>query len=473
MDNLIIDLFDIGCVKFGEFTLKSGLKSPIYFDLRLLVSYPKTLKTACEIFAKEVKQRSLEFEIICGVPYGAISLATGISFETGIPMIFKRKDAKAHGTKKMVEGIYQENDRCLVVDDVVTSGISILETVESLRSHKICVKDAMVLLDREQGGSENVGNSKVILHSIIKTSQILDVLFSNKKIDQSTFDKTHKFLEANKYVPVTKSIEQPKTKEMSFEERSVLSNNKIAKKLFGIMATKQSNLCVSADFNSFNQLLKTADELGPHICMLKTHIDIVNDFSMDNMQQLVDLSLKHNFLIFEDRKFADIGNTVKHQYNQGIYKISQWADIINAHSLSGDGCIKGLKDACDLEKRGCLLIAQLSCKGNLINDAYTKETVKMAEENSDFVFGFISQKNVSTNPAFIHMAPGIQFNESKMGDSLGQQYTTPEMSIIDHKCDLIIVGRGIIKSEAPIETAIRYKKSAFDAYLKRIHQSEQ
>lgn len=99
------------------------------------------------------------------------------------------------------------------------------------------------------------------------------------------------------------------------------------------------------------------------------------------------------------------------------------------------------------------------------------ETVKMAEENSDFVIGFISQKNVSSNPALIHIAPGIQFRkEEPMSDGLGQQYITPEMSIIDHRCDVIVVGRGIIKSDSPVETTIKYKKSAYDAYLKRLGQ---
>lgn len=97
----------------------------------------------------------------------------------------------------------------------------------------------------------------------------------------------------------------------------------------------------------------------------------------------------------------------------------------------------------------------------------------MAEEHSDFVIGFICQKNLTKNPAFIHIMPGVQFNEnSNMKDSLGQQYTTPEMAILENKCDVIVVGRGIIKSENPVETAVKYQKVAFDSYLKRLNKNE-
>lgn len=133
-------------------------------------------------------------------------------------------------------------------------------------------------------------------------------------------------------------------KELSFEKRAKLCKNNIARRLFEIMNEKKTNLCLSADIDSFEKLLKIADEVGPHICVLKTHIDIVNDFTEESLDKLVEVANKHNFLIFEDRKFADIGNTVKSQFAKGVFKISKWAHIVNAHSICGQGCIQGLKE---------------------------------------------------------------------------------------------------------------------------------
>ena len=107
--------------------------------------------------------------------------------------------------------------------------------------------------------------------------------------------------------------------------------NEITKKLKQIMEEKQTNLCIAADVITKKELLKIADELGPYICVLKTHIDILLDFDIEVITELQRLSEKHDFLLFEDRKFADIGNTVKHQYQNGIYNIADWAHIINCH----------------------------------------------------------------------------------------------------------------------------------------------
>lgn len=256
----------------------------------------------------------------------------------------------------------------------------------------------------------------------------------------------------------------PKT----FSSRAALSKSTFAKKLLTLMDSKKTNLAVSADVTSAHELLQIADTLGPEICVLKTHIDIIQDFTSTLTTQLAALARQHDFLLFEDRKFADIGNTVKHQYEGGIYKIADWADIINAHVLPGPGIIKGLADVGLNKNRGLLLLAEMSSKGNLLDETYRHATLEMAKQHEDFVFGFITQHALNDEPAWINFTPGVQFN--RRGDALGQQYITPEEAIIENKTDIIIVGRGILKANNRVEEAKKYRSAAWDAYLFHSHQ---
>jgi len=252
----------------------------------------------------------------------------------------------------------------------------------------------------------------------------------------------------------------------TYSKRAQLCSNPTAKKLLEIMEQKQTNLCLAADVTTKKELLSIAKELGQYLCVLKTHIDIVTDFDQNLIEELKLLAQKHNFLLFEDRKFADIGNTVKHQYQDGIYHIANWADITNAHTVPGPGIIDGLKEVGLPLGRGLLLLAEMSSKGNLAKGEYTNETLKMAQANKDFVIGFITQKQLIDEPCFINITPGVQLQSGT--DKLGQQYNTPQLVITKNLSDIIIVGRGIYEAIDPIVEAKKYLSAGWEAYKKRL-----
>lgn len=252
---------------------------------------------------------------------------------------------------------------------------------------------------------------------------------------------------------------------LTYTQRAELCSNPTAKKLLFLMDEKKTNLCVAADSTTKAGMLEMAEKLGPEICIFKTHIDIVEDFDQDLIMQLQRLAEKYNFLLFEDRKFADIGNTVQLQYERGVYHISDWADITNAHTVPGPGIIEGMKEIGLRKGRGLLLLAEMTPKGNLATGEYTKESLRMAKEHRDFVIGFITTHQLLEDPCFINMTPGV--NLGKAGDALGQQYTTPEIVIKEKKSDVIIVGRGVYEAEDPVVEAHRYREAGWQAYISR------
>ena len=238
-------------------------------------------------------------------------------------------------------------------------------------------------------------------------------------------------------------------------ERLKLCSCEVSRRLLKIAEEKESILAVAADVTTKKDLLELAESVGPHICILKTHIDIISDFDWELILRLKELASRYNFLIFEDRKFSDIGSTVKKQYAEGLYKISEWADIVNAHIIPGEGVILGLREAGLPRRRALLLIAQMS-SNNFITPEYTKKCVELAEKYSDFVMGFISLGKISDNLGFMNFTPGISFENKK--DNLGQRYLTPEEAVGKNKTDIIIVGRDIYNFSSPGERAKEYRE---------------
>ncbi|CAK1595874.1 unnamed protein product [Parnassius mnemosyne] len=463
LENLALNLFKIDAVKFGEFTTKSGIKTPVYFDLRVIVSYPVVMELISHLLFEFLLKTS-EYDYFCGVPYTALPIATLLSVEAKKSMLMRRKEAKSYGTKKVIEGHYKLNQKCIIVEDVVTSGSSVLETVKDLRNEGLIVEEAVIILDREQGGKQNLEANNVSMRSLFTMSKLIEILVNNNCITEQVGKEVKSYLNnihAPAVVPSVNRVNIP------FEKRIELSTNSIAKQLFNIMATKKTNLCLSVDLTSSTKIIDLLEKVGEHICLVKTHIDIIEDFSDNFIMQLKQLGTKFNFLILEDRKFADIGNTVSLQYSKGIYKISEWADCVTAHSLSGEGILKALNTCTNTGSKGVFFLAEMSSEGNLITHEYTEATVRMAAKYPDLITGFVCQKKETfSNPGLIQLTPGVQLDSLK--DDFGQVYNTPEKVVLENGADVVVVGRGIVASKNPEAQAAIYKDTLWKCYMKRV-----
>lgn len=257
-------------------------------------------------------------------------------------------------------------------------------------------------------------------------------------------------------------------KRLSFSARAELSRNVLSSHLLNLMEQKKTNLALSADVTTRTQLLKLVEQCGPEICILKTHIDILEDFTYDVIHQLKQMAQHYQFLILEDRKFADIGKTVQLQYQGGIYQIAQWADLITVHSLPGPGCLTALQEIAIKDKQGVLLLAEMSSQGNLAGTEYRNATLTMATHFHDLVIGFVAQHALSNNPAHIHFTPGVQLINKN--DNLGQQYNDPNYVIGHQGSDIIIVGRGITSAKNPAAVSQEYRKIGWQAYQQALHR---
>ena len=216
--------------------------------------------------------------------------------------------------------------------------------------------------------------------------------------------------------------------------------------------------------------------------VLKTHIDIITDFSPQTVEGLKAAAQKHNFLIFEDRKFVDIGHTVQMQYHGGSLRISEWAHIVNCAVLAGSGIVDALAQISSsgvfpypAGERGLLILAEMTSKGSLATGEYTKLSVEMARRHAGFVMGFVATRSLGdieteterkADEDFVLFTTGV--NLASKGDQLGQQYQTPE-SAVGRGADFIISGRGIYAAPDPVEAIKQYQSAGWSASVSYTH----
>lgn len=194
-DRLIKQLFEVGAVQFGEFTLASGKTSPIYLDVRRLMASPELLREAAKAYAKLLAP--LEYDLVAGVPYGALTIGTAVSLEVDKPLIYPRKEVKDYGTKRQVEGQFLAGQTVAVIEDLITSGGSVLKAAQQLQEEGLEVRDLLVLIDREQGGKASLEQAGYHLHAVLTMRDLLTSLHAQGLIDQPQVNAVKAYLAAS------------------------------------------------------------------------------------------------------------------------------------------------------------------------------------------------------------------------------------------------------------------------------------
>jgi len=189
-------LFDAGCIKFGNFTLKSGLQSPIYIDLRMLASHPPLLFKVASAYYLILE--SLTFDRMAAIPYTAIPIGTAVSLQGKWPLIYPRKEVKEYGTKAKIEGEYQSGERVVVLDDLTTTGLSKFEIIETLTFEGLQVEDIVVLIDRESGANEKLIDAGFRLHAVFTLTKLVSILREQGLITEDQQQTVEKFIQDSK-----------------------------------------------------------------------------------------------------------------------------------------------------------------------------------------------------------------------------------------------------------------------------------
>jgi len=187
-DQMANILFKLDSIKFGVFKLSSGKASPYYIDLRVIPSFPDVFREICDFYAEYITSSIglKNFDRTAGIPVAGIIFASQIAYNLRKPFLFVSKGVRLHGRQRRVEGVLASGDRVLLIDDLITTGLTIKKTANAVRAEGGVVTDAVVFLDREEGGKQQLEKCGIKLHALLKINEIANTLYDLGAIDQES-----------------------------------------------------------------------------------------------------------------------------------------------------------------------------------------------------------------------------------------------------------------------------------------------
>jgi uridine monophosphate synthetase len=439
-NQLIAELFDVGVIQYGDFTLKSGAKSQYYFDMRLLVSYPTIYAKMVDYLLISQPDVFEDVKLMTGIHFGGVPLASYISSIFQIPQIYIRDAPKEHGTQRQIEGEYTNSPhkhRLFVVDDVLTTGTSIREKYAIMEANGLDIETVLVILDRREKDQ-----------------------FNNSILGVKTSEEGTKVVKVHSIFTIGDIMDYVENRQASPSVR-LYYENPVANALFEISLLKKTNIVVAADLGTCREILELLNRIHPYIAGVKLHVDTLADFTMEFAKEMEAMSIDKKFIIIEDRKLADIGAIGVRQLG-GFYRIGDWADAVTVHSITGIDQIDAIHK--EYPTLGLIPVAELSCRGNLIGSHYIEDTVEMCIRHPA-VCGFVGQSRIYSylNPfECLTFSPGIHLTVTD--DDKGQQYRSK-----GRLGRYWIVGRGIYDNfaERQVEMAMEYQREGWDSFWHR------
>jgi uridine monophosphate synthetase len=363
----IIGLYEIGAVKFGEFTLKSGIKSPFYLDLRNIISDNELTNGIARMLSEKAKK--IQFDYITGIPYTALPVATLMAQKLNKPLIYSRKEEKSYGTKNAIIGTFEKGKKCLVIDDLITSGESIMEIAEKYQKEGIITEDFMVIIDRSKNGKSYLNDNGYKLHSLIKLEEIIEVLYQNKLITPAKMEAINQFM---------------KKPEKQEKQAGEITLNDKSKAIVKQIKDKKTNQIIHLTAHTQKAFFDKMKIHSPEAFMIAFDPQMIRDFDHTFIQRLIAESENQKVLLMADMQYTDSRNI-----EDGIFQISKWADFVSAHILEGEEIIENIQKY--FPDLGIFLFAKWNRKGNLMNDNYMRKTFEIGARYPDTVSGYFCE----------------------------------------------------------------------------------